>query len=239
MSNKTGHRADEGRTMNQNILTRRRLLAAGASLAAATLAGCATTVVPPIAPAPEPARPRLDPALLGYGPLPHERFPIRAARIDLVDPKYWRQEVADPTGEKPGTVVVDTPQRFLYWVMPGGRAMRYGVGIGREGFAWQGRAVIAYKREWPRWTPPAAMIERQPKLEIYRHGMEPGLTNPLGARALYIHQDRKDTLYRLHGTMEEKTIGHAVSSGCVRLLSHDVIHLHDRVRDGSQIVVLQ
>ena len=228
--------------MQYNSITRRQFLSVGSSLAAVTLAGCATTATtPPPSPAlsaaSTPARP--DPTLLGYGPLPNERFPIPAARTDLIDPKYYRQQVADPTGEKAGTVVVDTPNRFLYWVMPSRQAMRYGVGIGRDGFAWGGRAIIAYKREWPRWTPPSSMIERQPELEIYRHGMEPGLTNPLGARALYIHQDGKDTLYRLHGSMEAKSIGHAVSSGCVRLLFQDVIDLYNRVPDGSPIVVFQ
>ncbi len=206
------------------------------SLAALTLAGCATTASPPVV-----VQPPAIPAdiLAMYAPLPDERFPIPAARIDLVEPKFYRQLVPNMTGEWPGTVVVDTPNRFLYWTMEDGQAMRYGVGIGRDGFAWGGKAKIAYKREWPRWTPPSEMIERQPELEIYRHGMEPGLENPLGARALYIFQDGKDTLYRLHGNMDALSIGKAVSSGCVRLLFQDVIDLYGRVPDGSPIVVLQ
>jgi lipoprotein-anchoring transpeptidase ErfK/SrfK len=143
------------------------------------------------------------------------------------------------TDEQPGTIVVDTPNRFLYLVQAGGQAMRYGVGIGREGFAWRGRAVIAYKKQWPTWTPPSEMIDRQPELEQYRHGMAPGLDNPLGPRALYIFQDGKDTLYRLHGNMDARSIGKAVSSGCVRLLFQDVIDLYERVPDGTPIVVLQ
>lgn len=135
--------------------------------------------------------------------------------------------------------MVDTPNRFLYWTMPNGRAMRYGVGIGRDGFSWGGRARIAYKREWPRWTPPADMIVRQPELEPYRNGMEPSLDNPLGARALYIHNESGDTLYRVHGNMDANSIGKAVSSGCVRLLFQDVIDLYERVPDGSPIVVIQ
>jgi len=207
------------------------------SLAALSLAGCATTRPP--APVTPPA-PAVPPHILSmYAALPEERFPIPAARIDLVDPIYWRQEVANITGEKPGTVVVDTPNRFLYWTMPDGRAMRYGVGIGREGFAWEGRGHIAYGREWPIWTPPAEMIERQPDLEPYRRGMEPGLENPLGPRALYIHQGNRDTLYRVHGSMDALSIGKAVSSGCVRLLFHDVIDLYERVRWGAPIVVVQ
>lgn len=174
-----------------------------------------------------------------YAAVPDERFPIPAARLDLVDRQYWRQEVADPTGERPGTIVVDTPNRFLYWTMENGRALRYGVGIGRDGFAWGGRAVIRYKREWPTWTPPAEMILRQPELEQYRHGMAPGLDNPLGPRALYIFQDGVDTLYRLHGNQDARSIGKAVSSGCVRLLFQDVIDLHARVPDGTRILVIQ
>ena len=111
--------------------------------------------------------------------------------------------------------------------------------IGRDGFSWGGKGTIAYKREWPRWTPPAEMIVRQPELEIYRNGMEPGLENPLGARALYIFQNGQDTLYRLHGTLDVETIGKAVSSGCVRLLAQDVIDLYERVPNGSPIVVRQ
>ncbi|GHA16806.1 hypothetical protein GCM10007989_09950 [Devosia pacifica] len=174
-----------------------------------------------------------------YAAVPDERFFIPAADIHLVDPIYWRQEVENKTGEKAGTVVVDTPNRFLYWTMPNGRAMRYGVGIGREGFAWQGRGHIAYGREWPVWTPPAEMIARQPELEPYRNGMEPGLENPLGPRALYIHQGNRDTLYRLHGNMDARSIGQAVSSGCVRLLFQDVIDLYERVTWGAEIVVVQ
>jgi len=223
--------------MHTTLLNRRQVMLGASSLAALSLAGCATTRPP--APVTPPA-PAVPPHILSmYAALPEERFPIPAARIDLVDPIYWRQEVANITGEKPGTVVVDTPNRFLYWTMPDGRAMRYGVGIGREGFAWEGRGHIAYGREWPIWTPPAEMIERQPELEPYRRGMEPGLENPLGPRALYIHQGNRDTLYRVHGSMDALSIGKAVSSGCVRLLFHDVIDLYERVRWGAPIVVVQ
>ncbi len=214
-------------------LSRRSFLLGATSLGALTVAGCATTPVDL-----HTAGPSQD-ALRMYAALPDERFPIPAMRIDRLDPRFYRQLVNDPTGERPGTVVVDTPNRYLYWVMEGGRAMRYGVGIGRDGFAWGGSGTIAYKREWPRWTPPAEMIERQPELEIYRNGMEPGLGNPLGARALYIFRDGRDTLYRLHGTTEVETIGKAVSSGCVRLLPQDVIDLYERVPSGSPIMVRQ
>ncbi|WDR03016.1 L,D-transpeptidase [Devosia algicola] len=222
--------------MTQSVLSRRHMMVGATSLAALALTGCTTTQSrPKIA-----ERPAIAPQYLSmYGPVLDEKFPIPAARIDLLDPKYYRQMVADPTGERPGTVVVDTPNRFLYWTMGDGQAVRYGVGIGREGFAWGGRAKIAYKRKWPTWTPPAEMIKRQPELEQYRHGMEPGLENPLGARALYIFEDGKDTLYRLHGNMDVHSIGRAISSGCVRLLFQDVIDLYQRVPDGSPILVVQ
>jgi lipoprotein-anchoring transpeptidase ErfK/SrfK len=221
--------------MSDTTLTRRHCLRGAGGLAVMALSACMpkTPPAPTVMPAPKPS------LVAGYGPLPDEQFPVPAARMDLVDPIYQRRLVDDPTGERPGTVVVDTPQRFLYWVMRDGEAMRYGVGIGRDGFAWGGRAIIAYKRKWPKWTPPSEMIARQPELEKYRYGMPPGLKNPLGARALYIHENGRDTLYRLHGTMEANSIGKAVSSGCVRLLFQDVIDLYERVPDGSPILVKQ
>lgn len=207
------------------------------SLSSLVLAGCATTDGPGAAQAARPVVPAQIREM--YGPLPDEEFPIPAARIDLLDPRYYRQMVPDPTGERPGTIVVDTPNRFLYLVGADGQAMRYGVGIGRDGFRWGGRGMIAYKREWPTWTPPAEMIVRQPELEQYRHGMPPGLDNPLGPRALYIFEDGKDTLYRLHGNMDVTSIGKAVSSGCVRLLFQDVIDLYQRVPARTPIHVIQ
>jgi len=173
-----------------------------------------------------------------YAALPNERFPVPAVDLRPIDPLYWRQVVDDPTGARPGTIVVHPDSRFLYLVQDGGRAIRYGIGVGREGFDWSGEAVIPFKREWPTWTPPAEMIAREPELEKYRNGMEPGLENPLGARALYLFQNGVDTLYRLHGTNEPWSIGRAVSSGCVRLLNQDVIDLHDRVPNGSRCIVL-
>jgi len=220
--------------MTEFLIGRRALLAGAASLAALSLAGCATNGATL-----EAETPRIpDDVLAMYAALPNERFPIPAARIDLVDPQYWRQIVPDPTGERPGTIVVDTANRFLYLVRDGGQAMRYGVGIGRDGFAWSGRAQIAYKREWPTWTPPAEMIARQPEIEQYRNGMPPSLENPLGARALYIFKDGTDTLYRLHGNPDVTSIGKAVSSGCVRLINQDVIDLFERVPSGTPILVM-
>jgi len=221
-------------------MSRRGFLSAGAASAAAlALSACTTT--PRTAQLPEE---RIDPALqnykLMYGPMIDGGFEIPAVPIERVDPRFYRQLVADPTGERPGTVVVDTASHHLYHVRGGGEAMRYGVGLGRAGFEWSGRAVIQWKRAWPTWTPPAEMIAREPELEKYsaeNGGMQPGLMNPLGARALYIFQDGVDTLYRLHGSPEWNSIGKSVSSGCVRLMNQDIIDLYDRVQNGSPILV--
>lgn len=176
-----------------------------------------------------------------YAAVPSEEFPLPAVPYKDIDKQFYRQRVNFKTKEKPGTVIVNTKTFFLHHVEPNGKAMRYGVGLGRQGFEWSGRAKIAWKRPWPTWTPPAEMIEREPHLEKWsaeNGGMPPGLDNPLGARALYIFQDGVDTLYRLHGSPEHKSIGKAVSSGCVRLLNQDVIDLFNRVRPGSSIVVV-
>lgn len=222
--------------MDASLLGRRQFLAGGASLATLLLAGCASSGSMKIVDD-DPKRVPAD-VLAMYAAMPDERFPIPAARIDLVDREFWRQLVDDPTGERPGTVVVDTTNRHLYVVIENRQAMRYGVGIGRDGFTWSGRGVIQYKKEWPTWTPPAEMIARQPELEPYRHGMPPSIDNPLGARALYIFKDGRDTIYRVHGATDERTIGKAISSGCVRLLNQDIIDLYSRVPSGSPIVVI-
>jgi len=179
------------------------------------------------------------PAARAYGALPDEPYPIPAVNMRQLRRKYRRQIVEYETNQPPGTIIVDTPARYLYLVQDDGRALRYGIGIGRDGFTWAGEAHIQYKRKWPRWTPPAEMIDRQPELEEYRNGMEPGLDNPLGARALYIFDGNRDTLYRLHGTQDASSIGRAVSSGCVRLVNQDVIDLYERVSPKAKIVVMQ
>jgi lipoprotein-anchoring transpeptidase ErfK/SrfK len=143
---------------------------------------------------------------------------------------YQRQPVFFRTVEPPGTIVVLTSQRFLYVVQGNNRALRYGIGVGREGFQWAGLQKISRKAEWPDWTPPAEMIERQPYLPRFMAG---GPGNPLGARALYLG----NTVYRIHGTNQPQTIGHAVSSGCFRLVNKDVIDLYDRVPVGTKVVV--
>jgi lipoprotein-anchoring transpeptidase ErfK/SrfK len=176
-----------------------------------------------------------------YYAMPNERFPIPEVDVSKVDQRWWRAEVDYRTDERVGTVIVDTPNRYLYHIRPNGKAVRYGVGVGRDGFEWSGRGHIAYKREWPRWNPPDEMVARQPELKpvsIANGGMAPGLSNPLGSRALYIHQGNRDTIYRIHGTVEFWTIGRSVSSGCIRMINQDVIHLATNVWDGSTIVVI-
>ncbi|WP_173934681.1 L,D-transpeptidase [Chelativorans sp. Marseille-P2723] len=157
--------------------------------------------------------------------------------ISKVPKKYHRQVVTFETKEKPGTIIVDTREKFLYLILDGGKALRYGIGVGREGFQWSGVAHVAMKREWPTWTPPATMIRRQPELARWAKGMPPGLANPLGPRALYLFQDGRDTLYRLHGTPEWYSIGQATSSGCIRLMNQDIIDLYKRTRIGAKVIV--
>ena len=142
------------------------------------------------------------------------------------------RELVSYSGHAPGTVVINTSERRLYLVLPGGKAMRYAVGVGREGFQWAGTETIRNKQEWPDWRPPAEMIQRRPDLPRYMAG---GPGNPLGARAMYLG----GSLYRIHGSNEPETIGQAVSSGCIRMLNEDVVDLYDRVKVGTQVVVLR
>ncbi|ACA18031.1 ErfK/YbiS/YcfS/YnhG family protein [Methylobacterium sp. 4-46] len=148
----------------------------------------------------------------------------------VLDARYRRQVVPYSGAHRPGTVVIDTRERFLYLVQPGGQALRYGIGVGRPGFTWAGVKSVSQKREWPDWTPPPEMLRRRPDLP--RH-MEGGPGNPLGARALYLGS----SLYRIHGTNEPHTIGQNVSSGCIRMMNEDVIDLYDRVPVGATVIV--
>jgi lipoprotein-anchoring transpeptidase ErfK/SrfK len=143
--------------------------------------------------------------------------------------------VPNPTNERPGTIIVDTASRHLYYVEADGRAIEYGIGVGREGFAWKGMAQVGRKAEWPRWIPPADMLKRRPDLPV---SMDGGLENPLGARALYLFKGKTDTLFRIHGTNEPDSIGKAVSSGCIRMMNADVMDLYRRVPVGARVVVL-
>ncbi|HLH93227.1 MAG TPA: L,D-transpeptidase [Xanthobacteraceae bacterium] len=148
-----------------------------------------------------------------------------------LDPKFLPQTVAYTGSEKPGTIIIDTPNRFLFLVEPGGVARRYGIGVGRPGFAWAGVKEITAKREWPDWRPPPEMIARQPYLPTFMAG---GPENPLGARAMYLGS----SLYRIHGSNEPWTIGGAVSSGCIRMRNEDVIDLYSRVKVGTRVIVI-
>lgn len=173
------------------------------------------------------------------------RAPIRLAALPSIpamepavetiarapDPRYARQVVAFDGPQRPGTIVVDTPGKFLYLVQPGHQAIRYGIGVGRPGFAWSGLKTISQKREWPDWTPPQEMIRRRPDLPRHMAG---GPGNPLGARALYLGS----SLYRIHGTNEPHTIGQNVSSGCIRMMNEDVIDLYERTPVGTRVEVL-
>lgn len=220
----------------------------GALAAPALLAACATaetsdtqTISPKVAP-PAPEAPGDPEPEARYAAFQDGEHLVPAIPYKSIDPQYLRQRVIDPTGELPGTVVVETSSRFLYLVEAEGTAMRYGIGVGREGFAWRGDGTIHWRQHWPRWKPPAEMISRKPELEQYsiaNGGMDPGIMNPLGARALYIFRDGQDTLYRLHGGPEWQSIGKAVSSGCVRLVNHDIVDLYDRVPYHARIVVHQ
>ncbi len=160
----------------------------------------------------------------GYVPSPEEE--------GALDPQYRHQLVFYRTTEQPGTIIVDTPARFLYLVQGNNRAMRYGIGVGRDGFQWSGLLKITRKAEWPDWTPPPEMIERQPYLPRFMAG---GPGNPLGARAFYLG----NTVYRLHGTNQPETIGTSVSSGCFRLANAEIIDLYERVPVGTKVVVRQ
>ena len=172
-----------------------------------------------------------------YGARKDAGYQLPRIPIERVPTKYHRQIITYKTDEVPGTIIVDTKANFLYFVMPEGKAMRYGIGVGREGFEWTGTSRIAMKREWPRWTPPAEMIKRQPELEKWRGGQPGGLDNPLGARALYLFNRSGDTGYRLHGTPEWNSIGHATSSGCIRLMNQDIIDLYERAENGAKVIV--
>jgi lipoprotein-anchoring transpeptidase ErfK/SrfK len=215
------------------VVISRRTLICGTPI---LLAGCVTqqTSMPALLPS-------LSPQYLSmYAAVAGEPFPVEAVDLTSVNPDFLRREVAFRTPEQPGTIVVDPGNRYAYLVLERGRALRYGVGVGKdEAFNFRGAAIIARKAEWPRWTPTPDMIRREPeRYAKYAGGLEGGPENPLGPRALYLYRDGRDTLYRLHGTNEPSTIGTMVSSGCVRLLNQDIIDLYRRVPVGTRVVVL-
>jgi lipoprotein-anchoring transpeptidase ErfK/SrfK len=173
----------------------------------------------PRAPTGDPGYPRYEPTVRGEPAQP------------AMDPRFERQVVDYDGNEKPGTIVIDTPGRFLFLVQPGGKAVRYGIGVGRPGFTWAGVKHITNKREWPDWRPPKEMLQRRPDLPTWMAG---GPDNPLGARAMYLGS----SLYRIHGSNEPWTIGTAVSSGCIRMRNEDVIDLYGRVQVGTKVIVI-
>ena len=232
------------------VPSRRILLAGLAAAAGSGLAGCVAPSGPSAGRAPMNGLAATPPEAVGsgyaaiYAELKGEKFPVPAVEYAKLDRAFLRQDV-DYTGrEKPGTIVVDPKARFLYHVQPGGRARRYGVGVGKEGFGWSGIADVRSKQEWPDWYPPKEMIKRRPDIRPQLTklqsgiGMKGGPDNPVGARALYLWQGNKDTLFRIHGTVEPDTIGTSVSSGCIRMINQDVIDLYAGVAVGTKVVVL-
>ena len=204
--------------------TKSLLVAAGLAFATA-LAGCSTDGTGGFS------------SIASYNARTDAGYRIPAIPITKVPAKYRRQTVNYQTSEKPGTIIVDTGEKHLYFVEGGGKAVRYGIGVGREGFEWKGTAKVAANREWPVWTPPPEMIRRQPELAKWRGGMPGGPQNALGARALYLHNKSGDTGYRLHGTPEWWSIGKAMSSGCIRMMNQDVVDLYDRSSVGAKVIV--
>jgi len=222
--------ADEGARpgLTSGLLNRRSFLVGSAtSLGALGLAGCVSS---------DDAL-RAEAAKL-YGPVPTEKFPIPAADLSKVDPKYFRQTVRYDSKEAPGTIIVDPSNYFVYRIEGDGNATRYGANVGRAGFLWSGEAYVGRKAEWPVWTPPKEMIQRQPEAAKYAGGMPPSLDNPLGARVLYLYQNGKYTLYTIYSTSDPETIGSNITSGCTGLLSQDMIDLYARTPIKTKVVVL-
>jgi lipoprotein-anchoring transpeptidase ErfK/SrfK len=212
-------------------LTRRTLLA-GMPLSLTACVSAGRTALPP--------RPAVDPTVAAmYAALSDEPYLVPAVDVSQVPPQYVRQAVAFQGPEHPGSLVVDPSRRFLYLVQENGTALRYGCGVGKAGFDYQGSAVIGRKAHWPRWTPTPNMIKLKPeRYGPHAGGVEGGLKNPLGARALYLYREGRDTLYRIHGTNEPDTIGRSVSSGCIRLFNQDIVDLHRRIPVGTSVTVL-
>lgn len=175
-----------------------------------------------------------------YAAIDTEPFPVPAVNITKMDTQFLRQVVNVPPeiAAEPGTIVIDPYNHFLYLVFENGTAIRYGVGVGRQGFAWSGDATIQAKREWPMWHPPKEMQARDPEAAKWPDGMPGGPGNPLGARAMYLYQGKVDTLYRIHGTTQPWSIGKSLSSGCIRLINQDIIDLYSRVPLGTRVRVL-
>ncbi len=224
-----------------NLPSRRAVLAALPLALAACVSSPNTPAMPPLIDPTKPKRYPLPSAeyVAMYGEVKDGGFTIPAVDLTKVNPAFLRKEVSYATEEPAGTLIVDTPARYLYLVLGDGKAMRYGIGVGREGFAWSGTAVIKRKAKWPSWHPPVEMQARDPKAKKWAAGMPGGPENPLGARAHYLYKGNVDTLYRIHGTVEPWTIGSNVSSGCIRLINQDVIDLFERVPVGTVVKVIE
>jgi lipoprotein-anchoring transpeptidase ErfK/SrfK len=210
------------------------------ALLALGLAGCqldpALMGTTPVA-QPAPPAPLNDPA--HYGAVADNGLNVPAVPIEQVPPAFQRQIVNYETDQPVGTIIIDPSTKHLYLVAANQKALRYGIAVGRAGFAWSGVADITGRTAWPKWTPPYEMIDRKPELERYRDVGQPGgLTNPLGARALYLTTNGVDYGYRIHGTPEWNSIGSNASSGCIRMINQDVMDLYNRVPDGTRVVVL-
>jgi lipoprotein-anchoring transpeptidase ErfK/SrfK len=240
------------------LLTRRTLIAAASASAAASLAGCASTNPSPVIQASALPPPRGPSPLASqdvadavqpkygevYGAVKDGTFTVPGVDLARVNSAFLRTNVSYETKEAPGTIVIDPASHYLYHVEEGGRATRYGVGVGREGFVWAGEAAINSKQEWPDWYPPKEMLARRPDLMPHMVklqsgiGMHGGPDNPLGARAMYLWAGKQDTLFRIHGTNEPWTIGSSQSSGCIRMINQDAMHLYERTPVGTKVVVL-
>jgi lipoprotein-anchoring transpeptidase ErfK/SrfK len=213
--------------LRSGLLNRRSFLCGSAvGLAALGLAGCAMDGMS-----------RAEAEKL-YGLVPDEKFPIPAVDVSKIDQKYYRRTVHYDSNEAPGTIIVDPGNHYVYRIEGDGNATRYGANVGRDGFRWSGDAYVGRKAEWPIWTPPKEMIQRQPEAAKYAGGMPGGLDNPLGARALYLYQNGVYTLYTIYSSSDPESIGTNVTSGCTGLLSQDMIDLYSRTPVKTKVVVL-
>lgn len=214
--------------LKSGLLNRRSfLLGATAGLGGLALSGCATS----------------DDLLRAeaaktYGPAPAEKFPIPAVDVSKIDPKFFRKTIDYDSLEAPGTIVIDPSKYYLYRIEGEGKATRYGANVSRPEFLWSGEAYVGRKAEWPVWTPPKEMIQRQPEAGKYASGMPGGLDNPLGARTLYLYRDGKYTLFTIYSTSDPESIGTGVTSGCTGLLSQDMLDLYPRTPVKTKVIML-
>ena len=174
-----------------------------------------------------------------YAAVPDKKFDIPAVDVTKVDPKYFRKVVDYDSKEAVGTIIIDPANYYVYRVEGGGKATRYGANVGRDGFRWNGDAYIGRKAEWPVWTPPKEMIKRQPEAAKYAGGMAPGLDNPLGARTLYLYKNGVYTVFTIYSTSDPETIGSGITSGCIGLLTQDMIDLYSRTPVNTKVIVLK